>query len=510
MIPVLSVADMRRSDAAAIAAGTPGAELMRRAGEGIFRAVRWEGPAAVVCGRGNNAGDGYVLALLLRQADISCELLLEEERFSADGELWYRRCREAGVPVRKWAETPDLSGYRMIADCIFGTGFRGPAEGAAADMIARINRSGAFVVSADLNSGLNGDNGLGEPAVNSDLTVSVGSFKPGHFLNTAKDRMKRKINADIGIPPLGRAAGLAEPADFRPLFGPRPNHSNKGSYGTLALIGGSLRYSGAVRLAAMAAAAMRSGAGVVRLAAPRCLCGVLIPQILESTLFPLSDDGNGLVYRAEEAAELTRGVKAAAFGMGAGNTEETRRMAAALLAGFSGTLLLDADGLNALAALGPDCLKDAAGRVVLTPHPGEFSRLCGRSIPEIQQSPIALAEEFAGKHGVTLLLKGPSTLVTDGTHTRIIDRGCAGMATAGSGDVLSGIAAALLARTDDPLTAAAAAAWINGRAGELAQEKNGDIAMIASDTAEQIPRAVREIRGEAAAPDSAENVICYS
>ncbi len=208
MQPVLSVRDMRASDAAAIAGGTPGALLMRRAGEGIFRAADWQGPVAVVCGKGNNAGDGFVLALLLREAGIPCELLCWEERFSGDAEYWFSRCLEAELPRRRWEEIRDLRDYRMIADCIFGTGFHGPAEGEAARIIQAINESGAFVVSADLNSGLNGDSGLGEPAVRSDLTVSVGSWKPGHFAGRAKDLMARKINIDIGIPPVGRPAFL--------------------------------------------------------------------------------------------------------------------------------------------------------------------------------------------------------------------------------------------------------------------------------------------------------------
>ncbi len=502
MQPILSVADMRESDAATIAAGTPGEVLMGRAGEGIFRAAEWQAPVAVVCGKGNNAGDGFVLALLLHEAGISCDILLWEERFSPDAEIWFRRCREAGVPVRLWKEVSSLEGYRTVADCIFGTGFRGPAAGAAAEMIGLINRSGAFVVSADLNSGLNGDSGLGEPAVHSNLTVSIGSWKPGHFLNRATDLMDRKVNIDIGILPRGRIRRLLEKEDLSPLFPPRLHLSNKGTYGTVALIGGSLRYSGAIRLANLAAAAMRSGAGIVRIAAPRCLSGVLAPAILESTLFPLSDDGNGIAFRLEELEELLRGVRAASFGMGAGNTPEIQKILQFLLGHFSGSLILDADALNALAALGPDCLKDASGRVLLTPHPGEFARLTGKSVPEILEASLPLAEDFAGAHGVTLLLKGPTTIVTDGDETWLTDRGCPGMATAGSGDVLSGIAASLHGWLPAGSLTAATAAWLNGRAGELAQAKVGDISMIASDTAACLPEAFAELRGTSPAGDA--------
>ena len=494
MTEILTVAEMRESDTAAIAAGTPGRELMYRAGEGIFRAGEWKAPAAVVCGTGNNAGDGYVLAMLLKQAGVACDILMQEERFTPDGRYWFDRCTQAGVPVRMWTGISSLAGYGSVADCIFGTGFHGEAAGEAARMIRLINESGAYVVSADINSGLNGDSGMAETAVNSDLTVSVGSWKPGHFLNMAKDLMKRKVNIDIGIPPAGHGIRLTEAADAAALFPPRKNFSHKGVYGYIALIGGSFRYSGAIRLAAMANAAMRAGAGVVRLCAPRSLCEKMMPDILESTLFPLPEKAGDMVFREDEFGELLRGIRTAAFGMGAGLTEETKKAVSFLLDACGGTLILDADGLNALAALGTERLKNAAGNVILTPHIGEFSRLTGRTAEEILHAPVSLAEDFAGEHGVTLLLKGPGTVVTDGHETRIVDRGTPGMATAGSGDVLSGILAAVAAaHPEQPVEAAAGAAWINGRAGEIAAARTGEVSMTAGNTIQSIAEAIADL-----------------
>ena len=166
-----------------------------------------------------------------------------------------------------------------------------------------------------------------------------------------------------------------------------------------------------------------------------------------------------------------------------------------LLQRYEGTLILDADGLNALAAAECAGLREAKGRVILTPHPGEFSRLSGKSMEKIRNNPIPLAEEFARKHGVTLLLKGPATIITDGAKTYLTDRGAPGMATGGSGDVLSGILAAVAAANPEtPVEAAAAAAWINGRAGEIAQDRMGDVSMTAGDTAAAIPEVLKEIR----------------
>ena len=493
MQEILSVGEMRMSDAIAISSFVPGMELMRRAGEGIFRAAQWKPPVAVICGTGNNAGDGYVTAMMLRDAGIPCEIFLQEEKFTPDGKFWFGCC--GGIPVRKWAETETLQGYGTVLDCIFGTGFHGKAEGEAARMIRLINESGAYVVSADINSGLNGDNGLADEAVRSSLTVCVGSWQPGHFLNMAGDLIGEKVCVDIGIPPKGRGMKLFEGGDAAVLFPPRKHYSHKGTYGTIALIGGSLRYSGAIRLAAMANAGMRAGAGIARLCAPKTLCEKMVPEILEATLFPLEEADGSIAFREENFRDALQGTRSAAFGMGAGNTEETGKAVRYLQREYEGTLILDADGLNALAAAECAGLAETKAKVILTPHPGEFSRLSGKPMEKIMNNPIPLAEEFARKQGVTLLLKGPATIVTDGAKTYLTDRGAPGMATGGSGDVLSGILAAVAAvNPETPVEAAAAAAWINGRAGEIAQERMGDVSMTAGDTAAAVPDALREIR----------------
>ena len=498
MIPILTVRTMRESDARTIADGTPGRELMLRAGKAIFERVRWKPPVAVVCGSGNNAGDGYVLASLLREAGAACEVILLSDRVSEDGGYYLNRCREAGVPVRAWEPGMALTGYGTVVDCIFGTGFHGAAEGIAAEAIARINESGAYVVSVDINSGLNGDSGLAETCVRSDLTVSVGGFQPGHFLNMAKDVMKAKVNVDIGIRPADRPYGLVESADLTELFRPRPNFSHKGTYGYTALIGGSKRYCGAVRLAALSNAAVRSGAGVVKLALPDVIYHEVAPSVLESTLFPLKDDGNAVAFDEKEAAELVSNIRTAAFGMGIGTGEGAAELLSYLLEHFTGRLIIDADGLTLLSRLDRDRVRNTSCSLILTPHLKEFSRLSGLEIGEIQARPITSAEAYAKDTGAVVLLKGPATVVTDGETTYLTDTGCAGMAAAGSGDVLSGILAAVAAWAPDPLLGTAAAAYINGRAGELAQHRFGSVAMGAGDTAACVAEIVRglELREE--------------
>ena len=522
MTEILSVENMRKSDAKTIAEKISGRDLMFRAGEAIFRAVSWKAPVVIVCGTGNNAGDGYVLAWLLKRAGIPCSLLLLEEKFSPDGDYYFRLAREAGVEYRLWADAREAQPFRdagTVVDCIFGTGFHGDVAGAAREVIRAVNESGAYVVSVDINSGLNGDSGTGDCCVLSDLTVSVGSFQPGHFLARAKDVMKAKINCPIGIDPVDPPYELLEEADLRPFFSPRPNDSNKGSYGYLALIGGSRRYTGAIRLADQAAAGMRAGAGVIKAAFPESLYPVIVPALLESTAFPLPDRDGEILFSEEALRELTRNTKAAAFGMGVGTSDGAGETLRWLLGHYPGRLIIDADGLTLFSRLfprpasgegapsssipsfpgdasDPETQGDrrfAPSSVILTPHLKEFSRLTGRSLQEIQASPIPLAKAYAAETGVILLLKGPATIITDGRRVILTDAGCPGMATAGSGDVLSGILAALAGWMESPLLAAAAAAFINGRAGEAAQAETNSISMIAGDTVAAIPRIISRL-----------------
>ena len=195
----VSVETMRRSDARTIAGGVPSKELMYRAGKGIFEAAAWKAPVGVVCGKGNNAGDGFVVALLLQEAGIPCEILLVSDSFSEDGRYYFDRCAGSGIPYRPYDGSEPLDGVGSLLDCLFGTGFSGEVRPPFDRVIERINESGAYVVSADINSGLNGDTGLGSLYVRSDLTVSIGTYKHGHFRGLAGEAMKAKTNVDIGI-----------------------------------------------------------------------------------------------------------------------------------------------------------------------------------------------------------------------------------------------------------------------------------------------------------------------
>ena len=496
MIDILSVENMRKSDAQTIAGGIPSKELMMRAARGIFESVKWQGTAAVICGSGNNAGDGYALATLLNDADIDCSIILLGDRFSKDGRYYYDKCIERSIKTVIWTDDIDLSGYNMIVDCILGTGFKGEVREDIAEVINKINDSKAYIVSADINSGLNGDSGMAKICVNSDITVSIGSYKPGHFLNMAKDVMKNCVCCDIGIRPVDKPYHLIEEADVEEWLPERKNFSNKGTYGYTALIGGSLRYSGAIRLAYMANAAMRCGAGVVKVALPGSLHHDVTPHILESTIFPLSDNDGNVIFSKDEVSELISNVKTVAFGMGIGVSDDTKEFLIYLLENYKHRLIIDADGLTLLSGIDKELIRKAGCDIVLTPHLKEFSRLTGLDIETVLADPVKYASEYAKETGTVVLLKGPSTIITDGEEVYITNTGCPGMATAGSGDVLSGILSAVCGYVPELIKAVAAGAFINGLAGQKAQDEFGSISMTAGDTVKNIIKAIHSIGGE--------------
>ncbi|MBR4702516.1 MAG: NAD(P)H-hydrate dehydratase [Oscillospiraceae bacterium] len=494
MKKVLTVEAMRRADADTIAAGTPGRELMARAARGIYESWPWQGETAILCGSGNNAGDGYALALLLRSTGHPCRLLRLGDRLSEDGRYYYEQCLAQGIPEEACSESTGLEGYEQIVDCLFGTGFRGSVTGLAAELIEKANRSKAKVVAADIPSGLSGTSGLGEPCVRADMTVSIGYPQPGHYLGKAKDAVGILKNIDIGIPAPKRYLRLAEEADFRELLAPRKNFSNKGDYGYVALMGGCRQYSGAAKLASLSRAALRCGCGVGILAVPESIAEAVTPYLLESTLCPLPEKDGCMAFDPAALDGLMGRVKALALGMGWGQGADNAKILTYILRHFEGPLVLDADALNTLASLDRSIFWETKAKLLLTPHLREFTRLSGLTKEEVLADPAEAAERYAAETGAIVLLKGPATLVTDGEETWLTDAGCPGMATAGSGDVLTGVLAGLLGWAPFGPKTAVFGAYLAGKAGEAAQAEQGDIAMTAGDTIDKIPQVLRSLR----------------
>ncbi len=496
MRKAVSVKTMRYSDSKTIESGTSSSELIKRAGRALFCAHEYGGKTAVICGKGNNAADGFVLAELLFENRHDVTVFLLDESFSDDGRTIFDGIKALGVHIRKYSENTSLSEYDTVVDCIFGTGFKGPPSGIYADAIDKINASGGFVISADINSGLDGDCGLYEKAVVSDLTVTMEFEKAGQLLGSGRDVAKRVITAPVGISLFGDGISVPEHQDFSDILRTRARNCHKGSFGYVGIIGGCREYSGAAKLANIACAALSSGCGVTKLCVPQAVCDYVGPYLLESTLFPMPSDDNGRMLFSKGHLDDLMNLAVIAIGMGWGRSEENVRMLLYLLNNYKGRLIIDADGLNALSLIPRDELKNSVCEsIVLTPHPLEFSRLCGASVDEILHSPVerakAYASEFDGR--VILLLKGASSVITDGRDVFICDRGSSGMATAGSGDVLSGILTGILGYNSASCISVCCGAYAAGLAGEMAAKEKGEISALARDTVSFVPQAILEI-----------------
>ena len=285
-----------------------------------------------------------------------------------------------------------------------------------------------------------------------------------------------------------------ETKDIKNKFIQRQRDTNKGDYGYVGIMGGSLEYSGAVKLANLSASAMRAGCGVVRVIVPEGIAKAVAPYLLEQTIFPMNDNANKMVFSEEQINETLAKLKALAIGMGWGQSKEYEKILEYILGNYNIPVVIDADGLNTISKINMDILKSTKCKVILTPHLKEFERLSKIKVEDIKKDEITIAKDFAKKYDVILLLKGPTTVVTDGEKVYLVKRGCPGMATAGSGDVLSGILVGLLGYNEPDILTVATGAYLNGIAGEIAQEKYTDISMIASDTVKCLPEAIKKIR----------------
>lgn len=483
---------MAESDRACIAAGTPSKTLMMRAAEAIADRCGTAGKIYVFCGKGNNGGDGYAAALILARkgADVTAFALSDK---TSDDAAYYRDALRNEFPsaVRPIGEC-DYD-FDIAVDCIFGTGFSGEPRGLYADVIDRLNAARGKVIAADIASGLDGTSGIAVKAVRADATVAVQSAKTGHFLGDGKDFSGALCVADIGIPIIGERVKVWNAADVAALFPPRKNNTNKGSYGKCALVGGCRKFVGAAKLAAMGATALRSGAGLCVLCVPDCIADAVAADITECTLAPLPDSEGALAYDSAALDAAVKGCNTIAVGMGmGGNTEVNRKILADVFA-RDAKVIVDADGLNALAA-DASLLDGAAADILLTPHPGEFGRLTGLGAKEVLADPMGTAKRFAAEHGCKVLLKGASTYVTDGTSGALVVNGSAAQSKGGSGDTLTGAIAGIAAQGAELTDAACAATYLCAEAAKLAAERWGEQGVLASDVARAIVRAKDEAK----------------
>jgi NAD(P)H-hydrate epimerase len=515
VLPVFTAAEMRALDQRAInRLGIPGVRLMENAGRGAAQAIlilfgsQRRKRVVVCCGKGNNGGDGFVVARRLKAAGAAVKvfLLARIAEVKGDSGAMLAAYRKAGGAIQEVIQESDLGALekalataQLVVDALLGTGLTGPATGLHALAIHSINGSGKPVVALDLPSGLSSDHGrLLGPTVNAALTATFAGLKRGLLLYPGAARAGQVRVVDIGIPDSATREGirvfLLETSDAATLFPVRPPDAHKGTFGHLLVVAGSIGKTGAAALAGMAG--LRTGAGLVTIAAPLSQQPIIAALGTETMTEPLPETGGqSLSLKAKDRIlELAAQTDAMALGPGVSLDPETQSLVREVSREVKRPMVIDADGLTALAGH-LDLLKEAPAPRCLTPHPGEMARLLGGTAAEIQADRIETVRSFCERYGTFLVLKGARSVIAEpGGRVFINPTGNPGMASGGSGDVLTGMVGALLARGMDPLAALQAAVFLHGLAGDLARDDKGEEGIIAGDILEAIPRAILKVQ----------------
>jgi len=497
--------------------GIPSYSLMTRAGEAVAAALvmRFHEAARagvlVIAGKGNNGGDGFVAARALGQMGVRVRvvLLAHEAELKGDAVRVRDEYRAAGGSISEASSEADLGGALAdrpgaVVDAIFGTGLNAEVTGAARHAIEWTNSLGVPVVAVDIASGVNSDTGaIMGAAVRASHTVTFGHAKFGHVSYPGAEYCGELEIAEIGFDP--RAVGEIKPpgrflelGDVSPLIVERPVNTHKGMYGHPLVIAASVGKSGAALLASRGA--LRTGAGLVTAAVPASVQPLVATGRAELMTEPIADrDGHfDGAHAAATLASLIEGKSSLIVGPGIGLSEDTKQIMAWLIekgASPDRPLLIDADGLNALAALGCETARRARGPIVLTPHPGEAARLLSETTAAVNADRVSAARRLADRSGACVLLKGARSVIAGPDGVVLINStGNSGMATPGMGDALSGIVGALLGQKMRPLDALALGVFAHGYAADLVAARLGRIGYLAGDLIEELPAALEAIR----------------
>ena len=520
---VVTVDEMRTIDRRTIEeAEIPGLDLMERAGQGVVQSAvellgNSRGKVVIIfCGKGNNGGDGFVVARLLAQAEARPKVYLvgRKEELKGDTLENLRRLQKLEIHVEELSQAGamrDLSAADLIIDALLGTGLSGRVDGLMAEVVELINRSGVPVLAVDIPSGIDADNGqvLG-CAVRAKRTATMAFPKRGFFFSPARELVGTLAVVDIGVPDwiVAEQQLMVEALDsweMNQMIPARAADAHKGSFGRVLILAGSVGLTGAAALTSMAV--LRSGAGMAILGVPESLNDIMATKLTEVMTSPLPETrSRTLSLKAMEAIHQLLGwADVLAIGPGLSTHQETVQLVRKLLPQLSCPTVVDADGLNAIAQ-DTRVLAELKAPVVLTPHAGEIARLSGIEIPRKVEERISAVVEFARQYAVVCVFKGSPTLIADPKGRLFINTtGNPGMGTAGAGDVLTGMIAGLMAQGLSPLDAARLGVYLHGLAGDVAREKRGEWSLVAGDLVEDIGAAIFRTCGQKArrrgAPD---------
>ncbi|NOY64547.1 MAG: NAD(P)H-hydrate dehydratase [Nitrospirae bacterium] len=508
---VVTASEMREIDRKTIEeVGIPSMVLMERAGLSVVRRIMDNctatEPVVVLSGGGNNGGDGLVIARELQRAgyNVRVFLLSPEDRLSKDCNNQYEILRKLGlkVMINRTPSGRDLKGS-IVVDAIIGTGLNKPLRDKLSKIVRLVNQYASYVVAVDIPTGISSDTGrvMGE-AIRADMTVTFGLPKIGHLLPPGSEYTGELFVEDIGFPPdftnsESLKVELVEEDTIKALLPCRERDSHKGDYGHILIVGGSVGKTGAPLMAARAA--LKSGAGLVTIALPDAAAKALMGSLLEEMMLPLpsNEDGTISMKALESIMEFLHGrADVVAIGPGLGRNPDTWQLVRELVRLSPLPMVIDADGLNALAATGYEELKRLFSRAVspavFTPHMGEMARLVGHSTEELRASRLDISGSFSEETGVVLVLKGAPTVISTPEGKQYINStGNPGMATAGTGDVLTGIIASLTGQNLSPADASIAGAYIHGLSGDIAAQHLTEYSLTAGDLINYLPEAFR-------------------
>ncbi|MBD3415024.1 MAG: NAD(P)H-hydrate dehydratase [Candidatus Aminicenantes bacterium] len=509
---VLNSSQMRQVDEKAIQKiGIIGPILMENAGSEIAREMMKHIPGiiqkkvCVVCGKGNNGGDGFVVARHLFNKGCSPVIVLcaQKKDLKGDAELNCRIADNMKIPIYEVTDEKEWTQIRskvwdseVIVDALFGTGLSDPVRGRYVQIIEDINASGSTIVAVDIPSGLSSDTfQIIGPCIKADLTVTMAAPKIPHVFPPAEEYVGEWMVADISTPSFlfqdkSINMELVEKQDLFSFFQKRENDTHKGTYGHLFILAGSLGKTGAASMAGRAALEM--GAGLVTVGTPKSCLPIVARSMMELMTEPLEETPEWTLSKKsiKKIQTLLEGKDAVLIGPGISTHESTSKLIKSLLPELKIPALLDADALN-IVSTDPEILKSMPQTVVVTPHPGEFARMMDVSTQKVVENKLELASEFAQEYGVYVVLKGYRTITATPEGMIFINStGNPGMATGGAGDVLSGMIASLIMQGQDLCKAVLASVFVHGLSGDLAVKKRGEKSLVAGDLIEFLPQAV--------------------
>ena len=495
---IVTTQQMKAIEAASLDHGLSYPQLMENAGKAAAQFIRkvikhpQDTKCIVFCGKGNNGGDGFVVTRELFNDGVKVVAVLTDGvPVTSEAQSMLDELLNLGAVVIDYQEHADQvkalsQNTDIVVDAIYGTGFSGEPNELHKEIFALINSSVCAVFSLDVPSGIRADSCADNPyAVQADFTLCFDSMKLAHYLEPASLHCGRTIVMNIGIEDacrenVGISTEVMEEEEVLGCLPQRVPNSHKGTYGKFLNISGSLGFTGAAILSTTSA--LRCGAGYVTLASPEPVIRDVTPVLPEATTMLLKENGEHQIDPSNipELLERAKRCTAVLVGCGLGKSEDTRELVFSLIRGVECPLIIDADGLNVLAS-NPEVLLEKKGTIILTPHAVEMSRLSGKRLSDIQGNRFETAVSFAEKYGVILVLKGPATIVTDGKTSYINSTGNAGLAKAGSGDVLAGMIGSFAAQKLSGLDAARCGVYLHGMAADRCAKRLSQYGMLPSD-----------------------------